>query len=160
MRTCRLTMAALAVATAVVVAGCGGGGDKTSTGSGALGSPGDPAKAGRTVEVQTTDALRFRPDNVQVKVGETVTFHVVNVAASMHDFTLGDEDMQSEHEREMRSMSSGGAMNMGDDANAIHIPPGESKDLTWTFTKAGTTYFGCHEPGHYDSGMRGTIVVS
>lgn len=45
-------------------------------------------------------------------------------------------------------------------ANAIRIEPGETAELTWTFTDPGTVLMGCHEPGHYDAGMRGTITVT
>lgn len=148
---------ALLLAGGLLVAGCGGGGGSTSTGSAALGSPGDPAKATRTVELHAGDDLRFQPDSVQAKVGETITFKIVNVATVAHDFTLGDDKAQSAHEKEMRS--SGGSMTMTD-PNSIAIGPGETKSLTWTFAKAGTTLYGCHEPGHYVAGMKGTVSVS
>ena len=158
----KLGVAAFALAAGVLMSACGGGGGAdTSSGQDGLGAPADAASATRTVEIRAGNDLRFQPDNVQVKVGDTVTFHVVNVATVEHDFTLGDESEQAQHEKEMKSMSSGGDMHvMGDSANAIHIPAGQSKDLTWKFTKAGTTLFGCHEPGHYDSGMKGTITVT
>lgn len=41
--------------------------------------------------------------------------------------------------------------------NSISIPPGETADLTWKFTDPGSLQFGCHEPGHYEGGMVGTI---
>jgi uncharacterized cupredoxin-like copper-binding protein len=153
-------LAALVVGGGLLLSACGGGGGSTSTSSASLGSPGDPAKATRTVELRAGDDLRFQPDTVQVKVGETITFHIVNVATVMHDFTLGNESVQSEHEKEMSSMASGAPMDMSDSANAIHIAPGATKDLTWTFDKAGTTLYGCHEPGHYVAGMKGTITVA
>ena len=30
----------------------------------------------------------------------------------------------------------------------------------WTFTRTGTFMFGCLVPGHWDGGMKGTIVVT
>ena len=162
-RSRTLKVAAAVLSAGLLSAACGSGGgvdnDATSTG---VGAPADAAKATRTVELRAGDDLRFQPDQVQVKVGETVTFRIVNVAGVEHDFTLGDESVQSDHEKEMQAMSSGGdhAHAMGDSANAIHIAPGQTKDITWTFTKAGTTLYGCHEPGHYASGMKGTITVT
>jgi len=141
------------------LAGCGGGGSSTSAASAALGSPGDPAKAARTVELHAGDDLRFQPDAIRVKVGETVTFKVVNTATIGHDFTLGDDKAQAAHEKEMRSAPSGGTMTMTG-ANSIAIAPGETKNITWSFDKAGTTLYGCHEPGHYVAGMKGTITVA
>jgi len=150
-------IAAVAVAAGLLVAGCGGGG-KATVATSALGSPGDPARATRTVEVRAGDDLDFQPDQVQVKAGETITFKVMNVSKLAHDFTLGDDAAQSAHEKEMRSAS--GSMKMASDANAIDVAPGETKQLTWTFAKAGTTLYGCHEPGHYAAGMKGTIAAS
>ena len=154
----RLTVVVLAAS--ALLAACGGSTTPASGVRPALGSPGDPTKASRTVEVQAGDDLRFHPDSVQVKVGETITFRVVNVAKIEHDFTLGDDQAQAVHENEMRSMSPGDAMNMADGPNAIHIAPGETKSITWTFTTAGTTRYGCHELGHYAGGMKGTVTVS
>lgn len=156
------TRAAVAtVAVGLFVAGCGGGKSSSTTTTGSLGSPGDPAKATRTVDIQATDALRFQPDQVQVKVGETITFAVTDTGKMPHDFVLGGDAAQSQHEKEMRDMSSSGSMTaMKDDPNAIHLAPGETKQVTWTFDKAGTTLFGCHEAGHYAAGMKGTITVS
>lgn len=153
--------AVAAIAVGLLVAGCGGGKTSSTTTSGSLGSPADAAKATRTVMIQATDALRFQPDQVQVKVGETITFAVTDTGKMPHDFVIGGDSAQSQHEKEMRDMSSGGSMTaMHDDANAIHLAPGETKQLTWTFDKAGTTLYGCHEAGHYAAGMKGTITVS
>jgi uncharacterized cupredoxin-like copper-binding protein len=46
-----------------------------------------------------------------------------------------------------------------DDPNGRHLDPDESSEIMWRFTKAGTFEFACLIPGHYESGMRGTIVV-
>ena len=31
--------------------------------------------------------------------------------------------------------------------------------MTWRFGAAGAIEYACHEPGHYDAGMRGQITV-
>ena len=43
--------------------------------------------------------------------------------------------------------------------NAIHVAPGETKEITWRFGDADLEY-ACHEPGHYDAGMRGQITIA
>jgi uncharacterized cupredoxin-like copper-binding protein len=52
---------------------------------------------------------------------------------------------------------------MGDMAhghdNAISVQPGKSRSLTMTFAEAGDILVGCHEPGHYDAGMKATLSV-
>ena len=47
-----------------------------------------------------------------------------------------------------------------DDQNSILLEPGESKELVWTFTKAGSLEFACNLPGHYEVGMMGKISVT
>ncbi len=155
----KLSAAAMAVTAALLVAGCGGGTKTTAATSATatIGSPGDPARATRTVEVRAGDDLHFQPDQLAVKVGETVTFKVVNASKVDHEFTLGDATAQAAHEKQMRSSSS---MTMAKDPNAVDVAPGETKELTWTFAKAGTTLYGCHEPGHYAAGMKGTVTVT
>lgn len=69
----------------------------------------------------------------------------------------GDEAMQQEHEEEMLEMS---GMSMLEEPNAVVLAPGDTKDLTWTFTEPGTVLIGCHQPGHYSAGMTGTITVA
>ena len=82
---------------------------------------------------------------------------MTNVGKLPHDFTIGDSDTQDDHEAEMAEMPMDG---MGvDDVNAMTMDPGETKDMTWTFSEAGEILMGCHIPGHYAGGMRGTIRI-
>ena len=46
-----------------------------------------------------------------------------------------------------------------DHANSVSVEPGQTKTLELTFARAGTLEVGCHVPGHWDAGMRGTITV-
>jgi len=32
--------------------------------------------------------------------------------------------------------------------------------MAWNFTRAGTFMYGCLIPGHWEAGMKGTIVVT
>lgn len=121
----------------------------------AWGEPADGSDADRTIEIQMLDALVFEPATVEVRVGETVTFAVVNAGQLPHDFTLGDEAAQAEHEEEMS-----GGMAGHEEPNVLELEAGESGELTWHFTQAGTIFYGCHVPGHYAAGMRGTISIT
>ena len=131
------------------------GSDGMETDIGALGEPADAAEANRTVQLTATDALVFEPDAIEVQVGETVTFEIENTGTVDHEFVLGSADYQEEHEAEMQS----GEMAMGE-PNELEVPAGETASLTWHFTEAGTTQYGCHEPAHFPAGMVGTITVS
>ena len=121
----------------------------------AFGSPADVADADRVIEIQTTDALIFDPADITVAPGETVTFRLSNNGALVHDFTLGDQATQDEHEAEMSEMDG----MAHDEPNVATIPAGETVELTWTFSDEGTVLIGCHQPGHDAAGMTGRITV-
>lgn len=120
-----------------------------------FGEPAEMAIADRTIEIATTDDLAFDPAELTVTAGETITFRIVNDGTIIHDFTLGDEATQQQHEEEMAEM---GEM-ASDQPNAVTVAAGETKELTWTFTQPGTVVIDCHQPGHYDAGMKGLITV-
>ena len=115
-----------------------------------------PSAAATRIEVTLTDALRMEPATMSVPAGVPVTFVVTNTGAIDHEFYLGDEAAQAEHEREMQTM--GGMMH--DEPEGIALDPGETKELTFTFAQAGDTLAGCHVAGHYDGGMRASIAVT
>ncbi len=127
------------------------------------GRPAAAEDADRVVQVEATEegGLRFEPEAVAVRSGETVTFRITNSGQLLHEFTMGDEATQAAHEAEMEAMGgASGGMAMQDELNAVAVEPGEAKELTWTFPTAGEVLYGCHEPGHYAGGMVGTITVS
>jgi len=39
------------------------------------------------------------------------------------------------------------------------LAPGESGQLIWKFTRAGTVTFACLQSGHLEAGMRGAVAV-
>jgi len=123
----------------------------------ATGRPGDPSQATRTIKIATGNELRFTPDTINVKAGETVTFEISDTGSLPHEFTLGTAEMQSTHAAQMAQMS---GMAMHDDPGVVSLNPGETKTLTWTFTSPGTVLYGCHVPGHWEGGMKGTITVT
>ena len=114
-----------------------------------------PAESAR-IDVTLTDALRIEPASMQVAVGVPVTFVVTNAGVLPHEFVVGDEAVQQEHETTMQGM---GSMTH-DEPNAIGLEPGETKELTMTFSELGETLAGCHIPGHYPAGMWATITVT
>jgi uncharacterized cupredoxin-like copper-binding protein len=44
-----------------------------------------------------------------------------------------------------------------DDPNSVLVEPGQTKELTWKFTKQTTLEFACNMPGHYEAGMVGKV---
>lgn len=163
---------ALAGVFAMVLTGCGEDSD-TNAGSSSdttemrdmgemddMGGRGKRAGAAdRIIEVRMLPGLRFDPATVDAKKGETITFKLKNEDDMLHEFMLGDEEMQTQREKEMMEMSDK-PMDMDDEENAVTLEGGETKELTWTFEESGTVLYGCHQPGHYDEGMKGTITVT
>jgi Cu/Ag efflux protein CusF len=47
-----------------------------------------------------------------------------------------------------------------DEPHMLHVAPGRSGEMGWRFTKAGEFMYGCLEPGHFEAGMVGSIVVT
>ena len=123
-----------------------------------FGEPMETADATRVVEIAAKDDFSFEPASVTIAAGDSVTFRVENVGVIPHDFTLGDSHLQEEHEAEMAEMSPDD-MAMHDEPNAFTLASGETKEMTWHFTEAGEILFGCHTPGHYAAGMKGTITI-
>lgn len=124
-----------------------------STGSSASTAP---SPAPTRLEITLTDTLRIEPATMTVPAGVPVTFVVTNTGVIDHEFYLGDEQAQTEHEQEMQSM--GGMMH--DEPEGIALDPGETKELTFTFASPGGTLAGCHVAGHYPGGMRAAITVA
>ena len=111
--------------------------------------------AATRIEVKLLDTLRMEPATMTVPMGVPVTFVVTNSGSTEHEFYLGDDAAQGEHEQVMMS---GGMTH--DEPEGIAVKPGETKELTYTFVEAGETLAGCHVAGHYGGGMKAAITVS
>jgi uncharacterized cupredoxin-like copper-binding protein len=125
-----------------------------------FGAPGKPAEVDRTIRVKASD-ISFDPPAVEVKAGETVRFIVTNASEVEHEFTLGDAKTQEEHRAEMAGMTGDiSAIHLDrHDANAVLLKGGETREIVWRFAEAGQIEFACNVPGHYESGMKGTIAI-
>lgn len=122
----------------------------------ALGKPGDAKKVTRTVEVAMSDTMRFSPDKVVAKRGETIRFVVKNNGKLKHEMVLGTVIELKEHAALMLKFPE---MEHAD-PNQVSVAPGKSGELIWQFTKDGTFDFACLQPGHYEAGMVGKVTVA
>ena len=113
----------------------------------------------RTVRLDAADTMRFSPDAISVRAGETVAFVVANTGEAEHELVIGDAATQQAHEAEMAEAGADGDHDDGP-PNAVSVAPGETATLVYTFEDSGTLLYGCHVPGHYDAGMWGLITVS
>lgn len=121
-----------------------------------IGEPGDAAKATRTVNVEMTDTMRFSPDTVEVRPGETVRFAVHNAGQLKHEFVLGSDAELKEHYELMKKFPE----MEHSDPNQVTVPSGKTGEVVWRFTQAGAVQFACLQPGHYDAGMKGQVHVA
>jgi uncharacterized cupredoxin-like copper-binding protein len=121
----------------------------------AYGRPGDPAKASRTVAIDMSDAMRFRPALIRARKGETIRFALSNSGKVRHEMVLGSSRELKEHAALMRKFPE----MEHTDPNRLSVDPGKTGTLVWQFTRAGTFGFACLQPGHFEAGMRGKITV-
>jgi uncharacterized cupredoxin-like copper-binding protein len=120
-----------------------------------FGREGDPRKVGRTIEVEMADAMRFAPASVTVRRGETVRFVIHNRGRLLHEMVLGTAAALEKHAELMRKFPH----MEHSDPNMAHVKPGAAGEIVWQFTQAGEFRFACLQPGHYEAGMIGKLVV-
>ena len=121
-----------------------------ATAAGWLASDASPGT--RTVHVRIHFS-RFDPSDIQIEPGQTVRFVVENTDPIDHEFIVGDEQVQQAHE-------AGTEAHHPPRPGEISIAPGETVVTTVTFPAEGSLVFGCHLPGHYAYGMRGSITIA
>lgn len=120
------------------------------------GIAGDAKAAKRRVEISMSDSMRFTPDHIEVRQGETVKLVVRNSGKLTHEFVIGTKKENDEHAALMVKFP-----NMEhDEPHMAHVPPGKTGEIVWTFNKAGDFDFGCLIAGHYQAGMVGRIRVA
>ncbi|MES2237168.1 MAG: cupredoxin family protein [Pseudomonadota bacterium] len=132
-----------------------GGMERHEDHAAALGKPGDPGKVNRTVEITMNDSMRFSPSSVTAKKGETIRFVLNNTGKLKHEMVLGSIKELKEHAAMMQKMPE---MEHAD-PNMASVEPGKTGELIWQFTKAGKFDFACLQPGHFEAGMKGKVVV-
>ena len=121
----------------------------------ALGEPGDPKAPARTMLVVMSDEMRFIPNKLEIKRGETIRFTIRNPGKLKHELVLGTHSELQEHAKLMQQFPE----MEHEDPNAASAEPGKTAALVWKFTKPGEFMFGCLIPGHFEGGMKGTIIV-
>lgn len=122
----------------------------------AIGLPGNTNEVGRTVVVDMADTMRFSPETLSVKQGETVRLVVRNTGNIRHELTLGTISDLKEHAALMLKHP-----NMQhSDPNMVQVDPGQVKEVVWKFSKAGAVDFACLQPGHFAAGMKGLVQVT
>lgn len=120
-----------------------------------FGREGNPAKVNRTLHVSMADSMRFTPDQVTLRRGQTVRFVIQNQGQALHELVLGTPAALKAHAELMKRFP-----NMEhSDPNMAHVKPGQHGEIVWQFTRPGEFQFACLQPGHYEAGMTGKVVV-
>jgi uncharacterized cupredoxin-like copper-binding protein len=117
------------------------------TAAGACGGSGT-----RTVEI-TVRHSRFDPAVIDTRPGQTIRFVIRNLDPIDHEFILGDLEVQRRHE-------DGTEPHHGAKPGEVSVPAGTERATTYTFGPTGPVPFGCHLPGHWAYGMRGSVRVA
>jgi uncharacterized cupredoxin-like copper-binding protein len=120
-----------------------------------FGQQGDPKKVTRAIRVGMSDRMRFDPENIRVKKGETIRFVVANKGAVLHEMVLGTAQALTDHAQLMKKHPG----MEHDEPSMVHVKPGATGDIVWQFTRAGEFQFACLIPGHFEAGMIGKVVV-
>jgi len=104
----------------------------------------------RMIVIRMDDHLEFVPTEVAVTPGETILFVLPNVGSSVtHEFQVGPAD------RVALDQVDGQIVKEADKIEPLHVD-----FMTYTFGAVGPYAFACHEPGHYEAGMKGIIDLT
>lgn len=122
----------------------------------AWGIAGDAKDAKRTLEITMTDNMRFSPERIEVRQGETVKFAVKNAGKVMHEMVIGTKKDLDEHAAMMVKFPG----MEHEEPYMTHVGPGKTGEIVWTFNRPGEFDFACLIAGHYQAGMVGKIKVA
>ena len=162
----RSPLAALAFASILLVAGCA---DETARSGGV---------DVRIVEIEM-DEMSFDPSHITVTAGETVTFRITNVGTVRHEAVFGTQEMQDAALARMAEMEAAGTVPAAGGRsmpvvrraalrahpgmglpNVISLEAGETGDITFRFDEPAEWLIQCHEAGHLEGGMAGTLTIA
>ena len=120
------------------------------------GIAGDAKAVKHTVTLTMSNTMRFTPDKIDVKQGDTVKIVMKNSGKQMHELVIGTKKELDEHAALMVKFPK----MEHDEPYMAHVSAGKSQDLIWTFNRPGDFEFACLIAGHYQAGMVGKITVA
>jgi uncharacterized cupredoxin-like copper-binding protein len=120
------------------------------------GIAGDAKAVRRTIELRMSDTMRFTPDRIEVRQGDTVRIVLKNDGKMLHEFVIGTKKELEEHAALMVKFPT---MEHSEPYMA-HVPVGKTGEIVWMFNRAGEFDFACLISGHYQAGMVGKIKVA
>jgi uncharacterized cupredoxin-like copper-binding protein len=120
------------------------------------GIAGDARAVKRTVSLTMTDTMRFTPDRIEVREGDTIRIVVKNDGKLLHEFVLGTKKELDAHAALMLRFPT----MEHDEPYMAHVAAGKKGEIVWTFNRAGEFDFACLIAGHYQAGMVGKVRVT
>ena len=99
--------------------------------------------------------MRFMPDKLEVRQGETIKFVVKNSGKVMHEFVIGTKAENDKHAELMLKFPT----MEHDEPYMAHVSPGKTGEIIWNFNRTGDFDFACLIAGHYQAGMVGKVKV-
>ncbi|HEU5287893.1 MAG TPA: cupredoxin domain-containing protein [Candidatus Limnocylindria bacterium] len=118
----------------------------------------------RTITIDMSD-FGYSPREISVRAGETLTLRFRNAGRIVHEFMAGRQPMAGIGYKEDWLAMAGGAHAGSHDTDhqgaGVRVEPSGSATLTITVpADAGEFEFACFVAGHYESGMKGRLVVT
>ena len=120
------------------------------------GIAGDAKAAKRTVQITMLDSMRFSPDHIAVRQGETIRFVMKNPGTLGHELVIGTKATLDEHAALMVKFP----MMEHDAPYMAHVGANGAGEIIWNFNRPGNFDFACLMAGHYQAGMVGKITVA
>ncbi|MFN7198033.1 MAG: plastocyanin/azurin family copper-binding protein, partial [Hylemonella sp.] len=114
-----------------------------------------PRQVQRTITLTMGDDMRFQPDRLEIRLGETVRLRVRNTGRLLHELVIGTPEELAAHAAQMLKHPD----MEHDEPYMTHVRPGQTGEIVWTFNRAGEFDFACLIAGHYQAGMKGRISV-
>lgn len=121
----------------------------------AWGIAGEAKAVKRSIAIQMSDNMRFSPERIEVKQGDTLRLTLTNTGQVMHELVMGTQQAIVEHAALMKRFPT----MEHEEPYMAHVAPGKTGEIIWTFNRPGNFDFACLLPGHLEAGMAGKIVV-
>jgi len=123
-----------------------------------------PSDAGRVVRIDMSD-FAFAPASISVKPGERITLSFRNIGSQEHEFMAGHQAMPGKgFANDWLDLAKADVVK-GHDAGhsgvGLRLAPRGAANVTIVVpAQVGEVEFACFVVGHYESGMKGTLIVA
>lgn len=123
-----------------------------------------PNDAGRVVRIDMTD-FAFSPASISVTPGERITLSFRNIGSQEHEFMAGYQATPgrgfAQDWLDLAKVDPVKGHSTGHSGVGLRLAPRGAANITIVVpAEIGEVEFGCFVVGHYESGMKGTLIVA